>query len=187
MSASDPEHLDALMDAHAYTCIETRVCLVQCWKLARAALSLKAVYCDRHTAFSLPLSLSLLPIFFTLFFTLAFERRGGPFPHAVRSASLTLLHRQLWYCLSLSPSYLLHQRHVSSSKAPSWQPWRVQWTGERVQWIREGSGIPHQLVIDWLHHINHVWSQHFINHEQLCGHCNSPSQTTVQLKGKIIY
>lgn len=52
MSASDQEHLAAQMDAHAYACIETRVCLVQCWKPARAALSLKAVYCDRHTAFS---------------------------------------------------------------------------------------------------------------------------------------
>lgn len=51
MYASDRE----CSDAHAYTRIETRVCLVQRWKQASAALSLKAVYCDRHTAFS-PLS-----------------------------------------------------------------------------------------------------------------------------------
>lgn len=54
MSAPDPEHSGAQMDAYAHTSTETRVCLVQCWKPARAALSLKAVYCDRHTAFSLP-------------------------------------------------------------------------------------------------------------------------------------
>lgn len=71
MSALDHEHLHAQLDAHAFTCIETRVCLVQCWKPARAALSLKAVYCDRHTAFlhSLPAP-HLFPSFSHLLFFL---------------------------------------------------------------------------------------------------------------------
>lgn len=38
------EVLLGCFDAHAYACIETRMSLVQCWKRASAALSLKAVY-----------------------------------------------------------------------------------------------------------------------------------------------
>lgn len=60
-----------------------------------------------------------------------------PFLHAVPSSYLTFLHWQLWYCLSLSTSYLLHQQRVSSSPTRSWQPRGVQWTEERVQWNRE--------------------------------------------------
>lgn len=48
--------------AHAYTHIETHMCLEQCWKAANDALSLKAVYCDRHTAFS-PVSVLALHLF----------------------------------------------------------------------------------------------------------------------------
>lgn len=63
MSASDHKQLDVQTDAHAHTHACRRVCLVQCWKAASTALSLKAVYCD------MLLILALCPIFFTpLFF-----------------------------------------------------------------------------------------------------------------------
>lgn len=104
MSASDHKQLDAQTDAHAHTHACRRVCLVQCWKAASTALSLKAVYCD------MLLILALCPIFFTpLFFH---------WPICAFSAE-RLSHWQLWCCLSLSLNYLLHQRRVSSSQTQS--------------------------------------------------------------------
>lgn len=101
MSAPRHEHLDAQMDPHAHTCIEARVCLVQCWKPASAALSLKAVYCDRHTAFSL--SLSPCSPSFTVFLSPSglngavahFHMLRGALSHPVASAALGLPQPEL--------------------------------------------------------------------------------------------
>lgn len=185
MSALDPEHLDTQMDAHAYTCIETRVCLVQCWKPATAALSLKAVYCDRHTAFS-P-SLSPCSLSFSLFFSLFHLNVAVAHLHMLCKAlippccigSFGIASAWVSAICCISRVFLV-VRHSPNSHG------QCSGLGRKRKWIREGSGIPHQWknwVINWLHHINHVWFELFLNHEQLYGCCNSPlhCQKTVNL------
>lgn len=81
-SASDPECWDAQMDAHTYTCIETRVSgavleACQCCFVIESSL-LWQTRCLFHFFLSLP------PIFFTLPLTFSFECRGGPVPHFAR-------------------------------------------------------------------------------------------------------